>query len=62
MDFKIIVIFNNIYIQNYVILLTCVIYPKKILLNCGKMIKDPHLWIVIMFLVSWFHIETADYF
>jgi hypothetical protein len=41
MDFKIIVIFNNIYIQNYVILLTCVIYPKKILLNCGKMIKDP---------------------
>jgi hypothetical protein len=61
MDFKITVIFNNNYVQNCVILLTCVIYPKKSY-QTGKMIKDPHLWIVIMFLVSWFHIETADYF
>jgi NDP-sugar pyrophosphorylase family protein len=42
MDFKITVIFNNNYVQNCVILLTCVIYPKKSY-QTGKMIKDPHL-------------------
>jgi len=43
MGFNITVIFNNNYVQNCVILLTCIIYPNLFLSNCGKMIKDPHL-------------------